>query len=147
MYVLSELFFYKLIFVMEILVAMHLFSFKQVHKNHFVLRLILSSLACLILAAGFPIPPDLTNSIYTSMMFLVLFLYCLVSLFFVYEISFRIVFFVGITAYTMQHFAHEVYSLIVNSFNMIISPTLGLYGNNVIDFSKITLQSLFYGFI
>ena len=44
---------------MEILVAMHLFSFKQVHKNHFVLRLILSSLACLILAIGFPIPPDL----------------------------------------------------------------------------------------
>lgn len=147
MYVLSELFFYKLIFVLEILVAMHLFSFKQVHKNHFALRLILSSLVCLVLAAGFPIPPDLTNSIYTSMMFLVLFLYCLVSLFFVYEISFRIVFFIGITAYTMQHFAHEVYSLIVNSFNMVISPTLGLYGNNVIDFSKLSLESLFYGFI
>lgn len=145
MYVISEIFFYKMIFVIEILLAMHLFSFKQVHKNLFALRLILSIIVCIGLAAAFPIP--FSNSIYTSFMFLVLFLLCLVSLFFVYDISFRIVFFVGITAYTVQHFAHESFSLIANSFNMITSSTMGLYGNTAFDFSKLDLNSLFYALI
>ena len=147
MYILSELFFYKIIFVIEILIAMHLFSFKQIKKNHYVIKLILSILVCIGLAIAFPIPQNLYNTFYTSFMFLVLFIICTISLGFVYEISFRIIFFISITAYTMQHFAHESFSLIVSIFNMAISPTLGFYGSNIVDFSKFDLKTLFYAFI
>lgn len=147
MYILSELFFYKIIFVIEILIAMHLFSFKQIKKNHYVIKLIASIIICLGLALAFPIPQNLYNTFYTSFMFLVLFIICTISLGFVYEIPFRIIFFISITAYTMQHFAHESFSLIVSIFNMAISPTLGFYGSNIVDFSKFSLQTLFYVFI
>ena len=147
MYILSELFFYKIIFVIEILIAMHLFSFKQIKKNHYVIKLILSILVCIGLAIAFPIPQNLYNTFYTSFMFLVLFIICTISLGFVYEIPFRIIFFISITAYTMQHFAHESFSLIVSAFNMATSPTLGFYGSNIVDFSKFSLQTLFYVFI
>ena len=147
MYILSELFFYKIIFVIEILIAMHLFSFKQIKKNHYVIKLIASIIICLGLALAFPIPQDLYNTFYTSFMFLVLFIICTISLGFVYEIPFRIIFFISITAYTMQHFAHESFSLIVSVFNMATSPTLGFYGSNIVDFSKFSLQTLFYVFI
>ncbi len=147
MYILSELFFYKIIFVIEILIAMHLFSFKQIKKNHYVIKLILSILVCIGLAIAFPIPQNLYNTFYTSFMFLVLFIICTISLGFVYEIPFRIIFFISITAYTMQHFAHESFSLIVSIFNMATSPTLGFYGSNIVDFSKFSLQTLFYAFI
>lgn len=147
MYILSELFFYKIIFVIEILIAMHLFSFKQIKKNHYVIKLILSILVCIGLAIAFPIPQNLYNTFYTSFMFLVLFIICTISLGFVYEIPFRIIFFISITAYTMQHFAHESFSLIVSIFNMATSPTLGFYGSNIVDFSKFDLKTLFYAFI
>ena len=147
MYILSELFFYKIIFVIEILIAMHLFSFKQIKKNHYVIKLIASIIICLGLALAFPIPQNLYNTFYTSFMFLVLFIICTISLGFVYEIPFRIIFFISITAYTMQHFAHESFSLIVSVFNMATSPTLGFYGSNIVDFSKFSLQTLFYIFI
>ncbi len=147
MYILSELFFYKIIFVIEILIAMHLFSFKQIKKNHYVIKLIISILVCIGLAIAFPIPQNLYNTFYTSFMFLFLFIICTISLGFVYEISFRIIFFISITAYTMQHFAHESFSLIVSVFNMATSPTLGFYGSNIVDFSKFSLQTLFYVFI
>ena len=147
MYILSELFFYKIIFVIEILIAMHLFSFKQIKKNHYVIKLIASIIICLGLALAFPIPQNLYNTFYTSFMFLVLFIICTISLGFVYEIPFRIIFFISITAYTMQHFAHESFSLIVSIFNMAISPTLGFYGSNIVDFSKFDLKTLFYAFI
>ena len=147
MYILSELFFYKIIFVIEILIAMHLFSFKQIKKNHYVIKLILSILVCIGLAIAFPIPQNLYNTFYTSFMFLFLFIICTISLGFVYEIPFRIIFFISITAYTMQHFAHESFSLIVSIFNMATSPTLGFYGSNIVDFSKFSLQTLFYVFI
>ena len=147
MYILSELFFYKIIFVIEILIAMHLFSFKQIKKNHYVIKLIASIIICLGLALAFPIPQNLYNTFYTSFMFLVLFIICTISLGFVYEIPFRIIFFISITAYTMQHFAHESFSLIVSVFNMATSPTLGFYGSNIVDFSKFSLQTLFYVFI
>ena len=147
MYILSELFFYKIIFVIEILIAMHLFSFKQIKKNHYVIKLIASIIICLGLALAFPIPQNLYNTFYTSFMFLVLFIICTISLGFVYEIPFRIIFFISITAYTMQHFAHESFSLIVSIFNMATSPTLGFYGSNIVDFSKFSLQTLFYAFI
>ena len=147
MYILSELFFYKIIFVIEILIAMHLFSFKQIKKNHYVIKLIISILVCIGLAIAFPIPQNLYNTFYTSFMFLVLFIICTISLGFVYEIPFRIIFFISITAYTMQHFAHESFSLIVSIFNMATSPTLGFYGSNIVDFSKFDLKTLFYAFI
>ena len=64
MYILSELFFYKIIFVIEILIAMHLFSFKQIKKNHYVIKLIASIIICLGLALAFPIPQNLYNVLF-----------------------------------------------------------------------------------
>lgn len=147
MYVLSELFFYKILFVVEILFFMHLLSFRQTKKNHYVVRMVVSIVICLSLAVAFPIPPQFYNSFYTSIMFLILFAFCVVALFFVYRIPFKILIFISITAYTTQHFAHELFALVVQCLGMVTSPTLGLYGSQPIDFTKFDQNTVFYALI
>lgn len=133
MYQWTELFLYKFIFIIELLVAMHLCSFRRKKRKHFPLRIILSSLGCLALGYAFPIASF--SAWYTSLMFFVLFFICAVSLFFVYDIPVKQVFFLVVFAYTMQHFAHELYSLIANSTKMVTSATMGMYGDSLISIS------------
>lgn len=135
MYEITELFLYKFVFIIEILIAMHLFSFRRKKRNHFVLRLVGGTLACLGLGAIYPIA--FYTPLYSSSMFFVLFFICTLSLWFVYDIPFRVVFYLSILAYTVQHFAHEVYALLANSFGFVISSSMGLYGDAAIDLSKV----------
>ena len=55
MFKITELMIYKVIFVIEILVSMHLFSSKLIRKNKYNLRLTLSVMAVLIISVFFPI--------------------------------------------------------------------------------------------
>lgn len=145
MYDINELFFYKAIFVLEILVAMHLFSYKLKRKNHFVIRLIFTGLICLGLGFAFPVLSY--SSMYSSFMFLALFLFCTVGLAFCYDVSVRYVLFCAVTAYTAQHISHETYILLSTLFNDTILSSLGMYGSNIIDFSKLNSELIFAALI
>ena len=52
---LTELGLYKIIFTLQILIAMVLFSFKRMKlRKHGVIRILISSIICLVLAFLFP---------------------------------------------------------------------------------------------
>ena len=98
MFKITELMIYKVIFVIEILVSMHLFSSKLIRKNKYNLRLTLSVMAVLIISVFFPIFKIISYSWwYSSLMFLVLFIACVASMFFVYDSSWQKIFFISIT--------------------------------------------------
>lgn len=109
MFKITELMIYKVIFVIEMLVSMHLFSSKLIRKNKYNLRLTLSILIVLLISIFFPIFKNISYSWwYSSLMFLILFIACVISMFFVYDSSWQKLFFISITSYTIQHLAHEI---------------------------------------
>ena len=135
MYEFTELFLYKFVFIIEILIAMHLFSFRRKKREHFVLRVAVGTLACLGL--GYLYPIAFYTPWYSSCMFFVLFFICTLSLWFVYDVPFKVVFYLSILAYTLQHFSHEAYALLANSIGFVVSSSMGMYGDAVIEFSKV----------
>ena len=84
--IITELFAYKIIFVIEILFSMHLLSFYLPKKKYPVCRYILTILSCLLIAIIFPLFKNVSYSWwYSSIMFFILFTCCAISLYFVYN--------------------------------------------------------------
>ena len=84
----TELFIYKPLFMFELLVAMHLFSFHLPKKKYCIIRYIISILSCLILSILFPLFDNVSYSWwFSSLMFIVLYLIAFISLFFVYDVA------------------------------------------------------------
>jgi len=145
MYEMTQLFCYKLVFMAELLIAMHLSLAPLKKKRHAVLRILLTSLFDLGIAAAYPLASY--TSWYTSLMFLALFLVATGSLRFVYEGKFKELLFFSITAYTLQHLSHELYALAGNLFSFLSTATMGMYGNAVLDLTHLQPRDYFYGLV
>ena len=133
----TELFIYKPLFMFELLIAMHLFSFHLPKKKNYIIRYIISILSCLVLSILFPLFDNVSYSWwFSSLMFIVLYLIAFISLFFVYDVPWHKLFFISIASYTSQHLSHELYALIARLFNLNNSSSLGFYGSNEISFDS-----------
>lgn len=140
MYELNQIFFYKPLFMVELLLAINLFCFKLKKKNHYVLRLIVTSLLCIGIAFAFPMASY--DSFYTSFMFLMLFVLATLSMKLLYDTTWKYIIFCSITGYTVQHLSHSFYVLLGTAFNLIKDSSQGIYGSTSIDFS--TIDATFY---
>ena len=85
MFEFTALFVYKLQFMLELLIAELLFCWKLKRKNHFYIRLIVSILVSFLLA--FLIPIISYDSIYVSLLFIVLAIISFVALMFCFDES------------------------------------------------------------
>lgn len=144
--IITELFAYKIIFVIEILFSMHLLSFYLPKKKYPVCRYILTILSCLLIAIIFPLFKNVSYSWwYSSIMFFILFTCCAISLYFVYNISIQNIFLISITAYTSQHLAYQAYNVLTTFLSIEEKLSFISYGNiplnvnitylNIISFS------------
>ena len=143
MYQLTELFIYKFLFCIGILVALHLFAFHQKHRDHYLVRLLVSSFICIGVSIAIPLPSFFYNSIATSLIFFFIFLLCTISTYFVYDLPIKSIFFIAVTSYTTQHISHELFSLESTLFGLVTDSTLGLYGSVVVDLTKLDITHLF----
>lgn len=141
MYQFTELFIYKFIFIAELLIIMHLYSFRMKKRSYYLLRVAAGAVICLGLGYAYPVASF--SAWYASLMFLVLFFICMASLAFIYDIPVKQVFFLAVAAYTTQHFAHELYSLIATASRLAIDPTLGMYGEEILTFDFSSLRAWF----
>ena len=144
--IITELFAYKIIFVIEILFSMHLLSFYLPKKKYPVCRYILTILSCLLIAIIFPLFKNVAYSWwYSSIMFFILFTCCAISLYFVYNISIQNIFLISITAYTSQHLAYQAYNVLTTFLSIEEKLSFISYGDiplnvnltylNIISFS------------
>lgn len=130
----------------ELLVSETLFSFYCQKQKKFSLRVLLSLVICYLVAVFYPLPNEIAYSgWYTSIMFLVMFITSFVYLKLSYKMDFVHTFFVGITAYTIQHLSYQLLTLLSVVFD--ISTMFGQYSNEVIDFSKYNAFSLIYALV
>ena len=142
----TELSLYKIVFVVEILFLMFLFSKNLTKKKNYYLKLIISNI--IIIAISIFFPTNLLNNKaytwwYSSLMFLILFCLCVSSLFLLYETSWKRIFLISIVCYTTQHFSHELYAFLGHALNIIDSSYLGAYGSESIDLSFIEMRYVF----
>lgn len=121
----SSLFWYKLIFMTELLIAEGLFTYKLKRRSRFPFRLGLSVAACFGVALAYPVLRF--NAWYASLMFIALFSFSVLCLKFCYNESWKNVLFCGIISYTVQHLAFVLYNLTVVVFNLVDAGALGTY--------------------
>ena len=103
--------FSNLLFIIEILVAAHMFAFKLKHRNKYLLRLVTSAAICV----GFGVVLGLffvETVFYSFFVYMALFAAAIFALWFVYDEPLVNIFFCGIAAYTTQHFAYQFANLV-----------------------------------
>lgn len=137
----SNLFWYKILFITELIAAEILFTTKLRRRRYFALRL-LGSLAMLYAVAIFyPVGTYVANSWwYSSLMFFVMFAFGCGTLAFMYKISFSGALFFALTAYTLQHICHELYTLIIAVTGL--DGGIDMYSTSVLDFSNFSKGTL-----
>ncbi len=132
MFVLTQLFWYKLIFTAELIIAEALFVFRLKRRKYFWARLAVSVL--LMFAAAFFFPLLTTNSpYYTLFIFFVLFAISIGLMKFIFDEPILSILFCGIAAYAVQHLAYQGYCLAVYSMGLNGGAVIGLYGE-VVEF-------------
>ncbi|MCI9030926.1 MAG: sensor histidine kinase [Clostridia bacterium] len=114
----APLFWYKLVFMGELLIAEALATYTLKKKSRFVLRAVLSVSGCLAVAFLYPLFSFSYNAAYTSVMFFILFGSTLIGMKMCYDESWVNLIFCGIIAYTTQHIAYEINSLTMTAFDL-----------------------------
>ncbi len=140
----TKLFLLKLFFVIEILVAMFLFSYKLKKRKYPALRYIITIIICLSVAVFYPCNFAICYTWwYSSIMFLLLFIICLFCLFFIYDVSWQRIFFISITSYTIQHFSYEVYTLLTTILHLDVLSSQNMYSGGKISVISDLLPFIF----
>ena len=146
----SKMFFNILLFAIEIILAEILFTYRLKKRQHFLQRAAVwigVTLACTVVC-GFLPSEVLENAIFSSLIFLGIFLLTLLLLYFCYKESWINILFCGIAAYTTQHFAFQVSNLVTTIALGAENPILGMYsGGQMIDLFAGDLQSLFWALV
>lgn len=130
----SGLFYYKIIFMAELLCS-ELFFVSRLHKkSHFVWRMIGAFVVNMLFAALFPLLVKRYNALYISAMFIIMFFFSVLTMKFCFDDSFLSVLFCCIAGYSVQHIAYEVYNFILVAMN-IGEVTIGIYGEAKVEIS------------
>lgn len=114
----APLFWYKLVFMAELLIAEILATYTLKKKARFALRAALSVTGCFAIAFLYPLFDFSYNAAYTSVMFILMFVFTLVALKICFDEKWVNLIFCGIIAYTTQHVAYEINLLVSTIFNL-----------------------------
>ena len=104
---------YKFQFMIELLVAEGLFVIKLRRRDFFWLRLAASLIVMSLVVAFFPLR---YNALYNSFMFLTFFVMTIGAIAFCFQDTFWNILFCSLAAYTIQHIAYLLYTIIVGLF-------------------------------
>lgn len=138
----SNLSVYKVVFTVEILAAMFLFSAKVKKRNMPWLRYTLSVLVCITISVFYPIFDEVSYTWwYTTLMFLFLFLLCSTTLFVILDTSWQNIFLIAVTAYTSQHLSYQMFTMLSYAFKLNTSLQ-SFYGRDNFDFAVTLVNSL-----
>ena len=112
----SPLFWYRLVFMAELLISEGMFTFSLKKRSGFLWRVILSIAAIYLIVFFFPIISF--DAFYVSAMFIVFFGFTVAGLYICYKEPFVNIIFCAVAAYAVQHIAYELYTLLVVSLGL-----------------------------
>lgn len=139
----SSLFWYKILFMTELLIAEGLFTFRLKKRSCFFLRAACGLAVCFAAAVLYPLGEGVAYSWwYSSLMFLVLFSFTFAALMLCYRITFSGALFFALTAYTLQHITHEIFMLIANVTQF--GGDFDMYSPDILDFANFSKATLVF---
>ena len=121
----SNLFFFRPLFMLELILAEAMFLSKLNIRNNFIIRLIISLLFCF--GISFILPTNFENIYYYSFLFLIMFLVTIIASMFCFKAPLKNILFCAIAGYTIQHIASECYEMFNNYMNLIIERSFNFY--------------------
>ena len=124
----APLFWYKLVFITELIIAEGLATYTFKKRSHFVWRVVISAFALYAFAFVFPLffVSDVVNEISNSVMFLSFFMASVGLLKFIYDEKFITLFFCGVISYTTQHLAYSTSDFLIGVTGV---SSFNIYGN------------------
>ncbi len=141
-------FWYKLIFMAELLLSEGLLVYPLRRRRNFMLRVVLCILGCFLVAFLLPI---FFSWWWISILFLLLFAVSLGALAICFDENFFILLFCAILSYTVQHFAYNIYSYLVEIFgvqasNVYEEQFTPIMYNTATAFIEIAVYAITYWF-
>lgn len=124
----SVLFWYKPVFIAELLVAEWMYSFCLKKRAHWWMRALLSVVLCACVAFLFPVP--WLNAIYCSVMFIVMASVTALMMKFCYDEPLINILFCVLASYTTRHIAYSTYDFVIMLLGMNDGLILGIYGGD-----------------
>ena len=125
----TQRFWYKLVFMTELLLGETLLVHRLKRRGGFAWRAAVAVAVCYAVAFFFPLP--FYNAVYTSFLFLALFIVTVGGLLLCFDEPLVNILFCAIAAYSVQHIAYQLYNLIIGLTGLGGDATSGgLYEEN-----------------
>lgn len=141
----TNIFFYKILFAAEILIAEFLYSFRLKHSSAFLPKAVLSAAFTILVAAVFYVPFERTW--YSTIVFLTIFGVTVPLLKLCFNEPWVNIIFCAIASYTTQHFAFELANLLLTLISWVNSPLFGMYASDSFTLFEFNKVSVFYSAI
>lgn len=130
----SNLSFNNVLFMIELLSALYVFTSFCAKKSRPGIRYPICILVCLTASVFFPIVKDVSYSWwYISLMYIVFALLALASLFVILKVSYKEIFFFLIVSYSAQHFAYQLDTIIAIATGLSSSYQSAYNGENFLE--------------
>lgn len=126
----SQLFWYKIVFMTELLLSETMFCCRLRRRRGFLWRAVLSVAVCYAIAVFYPLFDWSYNAAYVSVLFVFMFFVTLGMGVVCFDERFVNILFCGAAAYSVQHIAFQFYNAIVNVSGMNHEVLTGIYDNN-----------------
>ena len=146
MYKITELFVYRPIFMLELILAECFFFLYFKPRKGLAWRLPIGLLICF--GFSFAIPILSFDSLYCSIMFLTMFMITVLVGYFIFDESFKKIFIFAMGGYTIQHIAQECYETLIIFIPQDALNNGGMYASNIFSFGGRAwfIQALQYTF-
>lgn len=150
----SPLFWYKIIFMFELIVAEGLMAYLLKRRKHFVLRCLASVAACFIVVFLFPLFAFSYNAWYTGIMFFIFFVISIAGMYACFDEKVVNLIFCGVIAYTEQHIAFLLFNFYLmittgNTWTSVYNNTgsildiIGIGAGDAVGISYLNLVAYF----
>lgn len=142
-------FWYKLVFMAELLLAEGLLVYPLRRRSRFALRMAAAVAGCMLAAFLLPV---YFSWWYFTLLFLGLYAVSLGALVLCFDEDFFVLLFCSILAYTVQHFAYNTYSYIaevsgLQAFNVYEEQLGPMAGNGLTIFMEAAVYAIVYWFV
>lgn len=142
----SGLFYYRLVFLCEIVISESMFFFKLKRKKKFILKLSISLVLTFLIAFFYPLP--FYNFWYTSLMFIAYFVLTFIASLFLFDESISTMAFLSIASYLVQHISYQAVNTFLNLGGFEGNTGINIYGGSkASDLTFSTLSIFLYLFI
>ncbi len=125
----APLFWFKFVFLLEILIAESLIIYRMKRKPHFLRRALITFFCLIAFTFGLPVP--VFNAVYSSLLFISIFAATLAGLKFCFDEPWGNIIFCGFFSYNEQHISFQLYSLLC--FFLGIDANSNIYGSQASD--------------